>query len=238
MDFLQKIEDENLRSEIENYINNLENQYKIEINNLKNSLTTVKTDLESKNKELFKIKTLLGLDENTPLNEELIKSKLNNNEDLSKVENKYNELIKELNEKFENKIKEYEDKIKSFENEKKSLLLENKIKEVIPNIKAQDGALEDILFNLKNSADIDDNGNIIYKDSQGVLRNEKGLPMSIYDKLKELKEKKPYLFKSEIKEGSGNANNINSNQNISNQITSDFQAKMLAKAKMLGINLN
>jgi phospholipid N-methyltransferase len=234
MDF-SKIADENLRAELEQQYNTEITKYKMQVKTIEGKLTDLQTKLSEKDNEILGVKELLGFDKDTPINPELIKSKLGEfkSEDISKIESKYNEIIQELNQKYQSKINDYESKINSFESEKKELILESKLKEVLPSLPLQAGALEDILYQLKNGADINEHGEVVYRDGDMILRNEQGLPLTIQDKIEMLKKNKPFYFKSEIKEGSNTPN-----VNMGNGVSQDpFSARMQNRLAQRGITL-
>jgi len=233
LDLKDIIQDEEVLKQVNSIVEQEINKYKEAQSKQMNTINELKKTIENKDSEIASIKNIIGIDKDTPINEELIKSKfVENNKDLTKIEAKYNEIISELNKKFEAKENEYKQQLETLANEKRNLILEGKIKN-IPNINPQEGALEDIVRYLKENANIDDvTGNIIYKNGDDIIRNDKGLPLTIEEKLTQLKNTKKYLFKTDVqidKSTSIPNNPIYSNKN------SDFASRMRQRALQLGI---
>jgi hypothetical protein len=163
------------------------------------TINNLKKTIQQKDNEIITIKDIIGIDKDTPINAELIKSKFKDDKDLTKIESKYNEIITGLNKKFEAKENEYKQQLENLTNEKRNLILEGKIKN-IPNINNQDGALDDIVRYLKENATIDDvTNNIVYKNGDDIIRNDKGLPLTIEEKLNQLKILKSIFLKQMFK---------------------------------------
>jgi hypothetical protein len=233
LDLKDLIQDEEVLKQVNSLIEQEINKYKEAQSKQMNTIDNLKKIIEQKDDEVITIKNIIGIDKDTPINAELIKSKFKDDKDLSKIEAKYNEIITELNKKFEVKENEYKQELETLANEKRNLILEGKIKN-IPNINPQDGALDDIVRYLKENATIDDiTDNILYKNGDDIIRNEKGLPLTIEEKLTQLKNTKKYLFKTDVQVDKSTS--IPNNQYIYNSKNSDFASRMRQRALQLGI---
>jgi hypothetical protein len=233
LDLKDLIQDEEVLKQVNSLIEQEINKYKEAQSKQMNTIDNLKKTIEQKDDEVITIKNIIGIDKDTPINAELIKSKFKDDKDLSKIEAKYNEIITELNKKFEVKENEYKQELETLANEKRNLILEGKIKN-IPNINPQDGALDDIVRYLKENATIDDiTDNILYKNGDDIIRNEKGLPLTIEEKLTQLKNTKKYLFKTDVQVDKSTS--IPNNQYIYNSKNSDFASRMRQRALQLGI---
>lgn len=233
LDLKDLIQDEEVLKQVNSLIEQEINKYKEAQSKQMNTIDNLKKIIEQKDDEVITIKNIIGIDKDTPINAELIKSKFKDDKDLSKIEAKYNEIITELNKKFEVKENEYKQQLENLANEKRNLILEGKIKN-IPNINPQDGALDDIVRYLKENATIDDiTDNILYKNGDDIIRNEKGLPLTIEEKLTQLKNTKKYLFKTDVQVDKSTS--IPNNQYIYNSKNSDFASRMRQRALQLGI---
>jgi hypothetical protein len=229
-DILELLDNEQLdknliKSKLESFINTVKLQYE-------NENSKLKKELDNKNAEVNDIKTALGIDKETILNTELIKAKMTNSKDISKVEDKYNEIITNLNIKFEQEKQEILNKLEEEKKKAKELNLQNKISSIIPNIEPQEGALEDIIELLKKDADFNNLGEIVYKQGDTIRRNEKGFEFSLNDRLQELQNLKPYLFKPKVEQGSSIGVNTSS---FNIKTTSVFEQRMLDRKRQLGL---
>jgi len=185
-------------------------------------------------KELDKVKDVLGVDKNLAIDETILEAKLkaNTSEELKGIEDKYNTIIANLNTKFDNDVVQYKSKISEYEKSLNTLTIENKLAGILPSINAQEGAIDDIKNNLLIGAVIEGD-NILFKDGDTIIRNEKGFTMTIADKLETIKKQKPYLFKLDVSAGSGTTNSgINKSANTG---LTDFGSKMIDRAKALGL---
>jgi len=218
--------DKNLiKTKLESFINNIRLQYE-------NENSKLKKEINDKNIEIENIKTALGVNTDTILNTELIKAKITNNKDVSKIEDKYNEIITNLNIKFEQEKQEILNKLEEEKKKVKDLNLQNKISSIIPKINAQEGALEDIIELLKKDADFNNLNEIVYKQGDTIRRNEKGFEFSLNDRLQELQNLKPYLFKPKVEQGSSIGVNTSS---FNIKTTSVFEQRMLDRKRQLGL---
>jgi len=200
-------------------------------NKLTNEIKDRNDKIDSLNVNLNDIKGLLGIGENIPLNKELIESKLNNTDDLQKVEDKYNEIITKLHDTHNTTLNDVKTQLASKESEIYNLQLDNKISHIIPQINPNDGALEDIIRYIKQGAIIKDNGDIAFKENDIILRNEKGFELTILDRVDELKKTRKYLFSSKINEG-GNIPNTGGTVLNPNGL-STFGLRMQQRAKQI-----
>lgn len=212
-----------------NDISSMSARYDTQINELNSKLA-------SKDSELSSIRSALGVEDGITLNTEAIKAKMNDSKDISKVEEKYNEIITNLNVKFEQDKQELLNKLEEEKKKAKDLNLQNKISSIIPNIDAQDGALDDIINLLKDGADFNNLNEIIYKQGDTIRRNEKGFELSLKDRLAELESQKPYLFKPKVENGSGvGGNTSNFSNGVVGKQRSLFEQRMLDRRKQIGL---
>jgi hypothetical protein len=233
VDLKDLIQDEEVLKQVNSLIEQEINKYKEVQSKQMETINNLKKTIQQKDNEIITIKDIIGIDKDTPINAELIKSKFKDDKDLTKIESKYNEIIAELNKKFEAKENEYKQQLENLTNEKRNLILEGKIKN-IPNINNQDGALDDIVRYLKENATIDDvTNNIVYKNGDDIIRNDKGLPLTIEEKLNQLKNTKKYLFKTDVQVDKSTT--IPNNYIYSNSKSTDFASRMRQRALQLGI---
>ena len=198
-------------------------------------INELNSKLANKDSELTNIRNALGVEDGITLNTEAIKAKMNDSKDISKIEEKYNEIITNLNVKFEQDKQELQNKLEEEKKKAKDLNLQNKISSIIPSINAQDGALEDIITLLKDGADFNNLNEIIYKQGDTIRRNEKGFELSLKDRLMELESQKPYLFKPKVENGSGVGGNTSNLSNGVGKQRSLFEQRMLDRRKQIGL---
>jgi hypothetical protein len=228
--------DSELKEETKTQIINIAKAYISEFDGIKNNLTKFEnevkdrdTKIEALNTNITEIKGLLGVGADVPLNAELINSKINKNEDLEKVESKYNEIIGTLNTNFANEKAQIEQTIKAKEDEIYNLKLDNKISHLVPTIGAKENALDDVIRYIKEGATIKSDGSIGYSNADGILiRNTKGFEMTVQDRVDEIKESRDYLFNSNIQQGGGVGGG---NPSTNSKGLSAFGLEMLQRAK-------
>ena len=209
-----------------NDISSMVTRYDTQINELNGKVS-------NKDSELTNIRSALNMEDGVTLNTEAIKAKMSNSNDITKVEEKYNEIITNLNVKFEQDKQELQNKLIQEQTKAKDLNIQNKISSIIPDINAQDGALEDIVTLLKDGANFNNLNEIIYKQGDVIRRNEKGFELSLKDRLAELESQKPYLFKPKVENGSGVGGNT---PNLSTgKQRSLFEQRMLDRKKQIGL---
>jgi hypothetical protein len=237
-------EDDKIKSEVEKIISNgfaglikELDTLKVELSKKDEVINELKGKSESKSELETQLREILGLDSNTPINIELIKSKLNSKKDdnLKEIEEKYNEIINNLNKQILELEQRLESEVSQYSSKVKDLELNNKISTVLPNLNIQEGAMEDVLRYLKENATLNDKGEIIYKEGDIILRDNKGQELTLQGKIEQLMETKKYLFKSDVKQGGG-LNHFGSGG--SNGNLTDFGSKLLQRARTKGLNIN
>lgn len=187
------------------------------------------------------VKDKFKIEEGKELNEDTLNSVLSNidkskNQKLSEVE----EILKLDISKLEKEVEKKELEIESLKNQTQQTVLETKLDlelyKTTSGIEAVNKKANDIIIGeLKNGATIED-GKIVFKESDGTTLRKNGIPMSLSDKLEEIRSSEDYsfLFKSSVNSGSGyqSTNSINTNSNMS-----EFTRRKLEQARAEGLDI-
>lgn len=183
--------------------NGIFTQLKSEQGILSGKLTDAITSRDKTKLILKEVKTKLGIEENSELDLLILDEKLQGNEDVQKVEDRYlaqlgdiaksREVDKQL---WETQLNESNDKIKT-------LSLNIAIGELSDNYVAVEGADYLIKDGLSKGAFLNETGQVRYKKDGETLRNENGVEATALDMLKSLQGTNKFLFKSDVKQSGG-----------------------------------
>lgn len=180
-------------------------------------------------------KSVLGLKEEDQINSDTIKSVFETFK-TNRDENSIKE-IKNLEEAIQNKQSQYEQELNQYKNQILNTKLELEIHKTTAGINAVNAkAHEIIIAELLKGASY--NGeSISYTNQDGTVARNNGLPITLAQKLEQIKgsEDFNFLFKADNKSGSGlqTGNNTNGKQNLSKA-----QQYFMNQAKAKGINVN
>lgn len=223
--------DESILNEIKTLEDN-NNVLKKEISKLEAMNLDIK-ESRDKVKSVNKIfKTKLGISDDEEITEEVIntKFKTNSTDNTSKNEiTNLENILKEMKQKYEQELNNTKNEI--FGRDIQLELLKNGTK-----IKAASKVAMDLIMeNLKKDATIED-GKIIYKNKDGEVLRKDGIPVSIDDRISELKQNEDYscFFISEAQSGSGMQTKT-SGADANNRNLTPAAQMMAKKALELGI---
>lgn len=172
-------------------------------------LETQKTEaIESRDKAKSKLRDVagkFGVDAGE-LTADKIDELIGGKKDTSGIEAKYKAEFEAMATKLEQTESSYKSKLQSAIIDKELLQFGTQ-----SNV-AQGKALNMLTNLLKDGASIEDGG-IVYRDGEALIRNDKGRPMSIKDKFESIKSSGEYdfLFAPSVKEGGGKPPNVGGN---------------------------
>lgn len=152
--------------------------------------------------------SLLDLKKKVEANEEM---KLLSEGKLEEVLNRRNEAWKRDTEAQiaarDNKLNEYESIVKAKDERLKTLLIDSEVRQAYVSLDYEPAALDDILLQARMTFVMDENGSVVPRDSDGVLRMGKDgrTPLKPQEWLEGLVEKKPYLRKASTGAGANPA---------------------------------
>jgi len=182
-----------------------------EVQGFESKINDLKQSRDKYKEKLALFKKSLKIEEGEELNEDTISKKLGNvkgevKQEASEIEKALKAEIAELEKTIENLKNEYEEKI----GETKKTLLDKEIDiQLFKNtagINAVNAKAQNIIISeLKKGLEFDENGNLVYKTKEGTTLRKDGVPMTLVQKLEEIKNSEDFsfLFKSEAQSGSG-----------------------------------
>ena len=207
-----------------------------EVSQSDSKLSALTNELKSTKGKINSIYKRVGVDKDEDLDIKLknLNNNNNNNNNSKEIKNLEN-LIREKEKELQTQKASYEsalfDKDLNLELYKRSAALNTINKE----------AHSIVIQKIKEGAVLE-NGQIVYKNEDGTFIRKNGLPLSIDDKITELKTgDMSFLFKNDSKNGSGVVSGDLSQQNSHTTNTegmSDFSKTFLDRAKKANININ
>ena len=206
-----------------------------EVSQSDSKLSALTNELKSTRGKISSIYKRIGVEKDEDLNDRLKNLNNNNNNNNSKEIKNLERVIQEKEKELQSQKASYEsalfDKDLNLELYKRSAALNTINKE----------AHSIVIQKIKEGAVLE-NGQIVYKNEDGTFIRKNGLPLSIDDKITELKTgDMSFLFKNDSKNGSGVVSGDLSQQNSHTTNTegmSDFSKTFLDRAKKANINID
>jgi hypothetical protein len=206
-----------------------------EVSQSDSKLSALTNELKSTKGKINSIYKRIGVDKDEDLDIKLKNLNNNNNNNNSKEIKNLENLIREKEKELQTQKASYEsalfDKDLNLELYKRSAALDTINKE----------AHSIVIQKIKEGAVLE-NGQIVYKNEDGTFIRKNGLPLSIDDKITELKTgDMSFLFKNDSKNGSGVTSGDLSQKTTASTNTegiSDFSKTFLDRAKKANINID
>lgn len=234
-ELLEKLKAANIDStELQGFISKYQAMEQ-EVSQSDSKLSALTNELKSTRGKINSIYKRIGIEKDEDLNDRLKNLNNNNNNNASKEIKNLERIIQEKDKELQTQKVSYEsalfDKDLNLELYKRSAALNTINKE----------AHSIVIQKIKEGAVLE-NGQIVYKNEDGTFIRKNGLPLSIDDKITELKTgDMSFLFKNDSKNGSGVVSGDLAQQNSHTTNTegmSDFSKTFLDRAKKANININ
>lgn len=228
-EFLAKLQAEKIDcTELQGFIEKYQKMEK-EIQDVEKKLTITENEKKQITSQIDNVKKLFNVDDLEKLPEAI---KTQNTDTQSKELKSLEKLLQVKESELVKQKQEYESKI--FD---KDMDLELFKRSATLNT-INDEANLIAISHLKKGASFE-NGVVVYKNDDGTLVRKNGLPLTIDDKIAELKSGSlSFLFKNDSKNGSGiNITQGASNTSVNDTGLSDFSKQFLDKARSQNINI-
>lgn len=183
--------------------------------------------------QLTQVRKSLGITEEGSLTAELLAKYANRSEDVKTIEEKYVNQLAQVAEERETERNTLQSEIATRDSRIEQMKVDVEISKITDSYESVEGANSDIIANLKQGAIIGENGSLTYVDTNGnPIINNNGVTMGLKDKLEEIKDSKPFLFKAQTQETAGQpTNNNNAITNGSSTINGNFSKIMEQRLK-------
>jgi hypothetical protein len=234
-ELLEKLKAANIDStELQGFISKYQAMEQ-EVSQSDSKLSALTNELKNTKGKINSIYKRIGVDKDEDLDNKLKSLNNNNNNNNSKEIKNLENLIREKEKELQTQKASYEsalfDKDLNLELYKRSAALNTINKE----------AHSIVIQKIKEGAVLE-NGQIVYKNEDGTFIRKNGLPLSIDDKITELKTgDMSFLFKNDSKNGSGVTSGDLSQKTTASTNTegmSDFSKTFLDRAKKANINID